>query len=119
MQEQSTLVVGSSSRLWEQVEELVREHLQWFIRSLVEEEVTELLGRKKSARRTAGDAPQRSRNGHGKPRRLARMSGTITVRRPRMRGLAEWFVSRVLSLFQRRTLQVSELLPRCTGRASR
>lgn len=111
MHEQSTLAVGSSSRLWERLEEFVRAHIQRFIQSLVEEEVTELLGRKKSVRRAAVDAPPGSRNGHGKPRRLALMSGTITVRRPRVRGLAERFVSRVLPLFQRRTQQVGELLP--------
>jgi transposase-like protein len=38
--------------------------------------------------------------------------GTITVRRPRVRGLVERFVSRVLPLFKRRTKQVGELLPR-------
>jgi transposase-like protein len=37
--------------------------------------------------------------------------GTITVRRPRLRGLDERFVSRVLPLFQRRTREVGELLP--------
>jgi transposase-like protein len=38
-------------------------------------------------------------------------SGTITVRRPRVRGLVERFESRVLPLFKRRTQQVGELLP--------
>ena len=37
--------------------------------------------------------------------------GTITVRRPRMRGLAARFVSRVLPLFPRRTRVVGALLP--------
>ena len=77
----------------------------------MEEEITALLGRPKSARRGAVDAPQGMRNGYGKARRLSLMSGTITVRRPRVRGLGERFVSRVLPLFQRRTRQVGELLP--------
>jgi hypothetical protein len=51
------------------------------------------------------------RNGDGKPRRLSLTAGTITVRRPRVRGLAERFVSRVLPLFKRRTRTVGELLP--------
>jgi len=51
------------------------------------------------------------RNRYGKARRLSLMSGKITVRRPRVRGLGERFVSRVLPLFQRRTRQVGELLP--------
>jgi hypothetical protein len=36
------------------------------------------------------------RTGYGKPRRLSLTAGPITVRRPRVRGLAERFVSRVL-----------------------
>lgn len=38
-------------------------------------------------------------------------SGTITVRRPRIRDLNERFVSRVLPLFKRQTKEVGELLP--------
>ena len=38
-------------------------------------------------------------------------SGTITVRRPRVRGLEERFESRVLPLFARRTKEIGELLP--------
>ena len=111
MKEQSTTNASGSSSLWERLEEFARDHVQRFIQALLEEEVTELLGRKKSARRVAVDAPLGSRNGHGKPRKLAMTSGTITVRRPRVRGLAERFISRVLPLFQRRTKQVGELLP--------
>lgn len=69
------------------------------------------LGRAKSARRGAVDAPEGYRNGYGKPRKLALTCGTITVQRPRVRGLAERFISRLLPLFQRRTKQVGELLP--------
>lgn len=43
---------------------------------------------------------------------LALTCGTITVQRPRVRGLAERFISRLLPLFQRRTKQVGELLPK-------
>ena len=113
MQEQNTEPVVSSSRLWERGEDFAREHVQRFIQALLEEEVTALVGRATSARRTAVDAPPGYRNGPGKPRRLALTIGTITVCRPRVRGLAERFVSRVLPLFQRRTKQVGELLPRC------
>jgi transposase-like protein len=89
----------------------VREHVQQFIQSLLEEEVTELLGRVKSARRDAVDAAPGYRNGYGKPRHLTLTSGTITVRRPRIRDLNERFVSRVLPLFKRQTKEVGELLP--------
>lgn len=50
-------------------------------------------------------------NGYGKPRRLSLTAGTITVHRPRVRRLAERFVSRVLPLLKRRTREVGERLP--------
>lgn len=111
MEQQSTTYVVPSSDIWERLEAFVREHIQWFIQALLEEEVTALLGRPKSAPRTAVDAPRGMRNGYGKPRRLSLTTGTIIVRRPRVRGLADRFVSRVLPLFTRRTREVSELLP--------
>ena len=89
------------SKTWERLEAFVREHVQQFIQALLEEEVTQLLGRTKSARREAVDAAPGYRNGYGKPRRLTLTSGTITVRRPRVRDLNEGFVSRVLPLFKR------------------
>lgn len=103
--------VGPSSEMWERLEGFVREHIQRFIQTLLEEEVTALLGRPKAARRGAVDAPAGMRNGYGRPRRLSLTAGTITVRRPRVRGLSERFVSRVLPLFKRRTREVGELLP--------
>lgn len=111
MKEQNTPHATASSDLWERLEEFARDHVQRFLQALLEEEVTALLGRKKSARRAALDAPPGSRNGHGTPRKLALTCGTITVRRPRVRGVAERFVSRVLPLFKRRTNQVGDLLP--------
>ena len=93
------------------MEAFARTHVQEFIQQLVEEEVTELLGRPKSARRSVVDALVGARNGRGKPRKLALMNGTITMRRPRVRDLEERFVSRLLPLFQRRTPEVSALLP--------
>jgi len=100
-----------ASSTWERLEDFVRGHVQQFIQSLLEEEVTELLGRTKSARREAVDASPGYRNGYSKPRRLTLTSGTITVRRPRVRDLNERFVSRVLPLFKRQTKEVGELLP--------
>ena len=96
---------------WDTLETFARTHVQAFIQQLLEDEVTALLGRPKSARRTPLDAPVGARNGHGKPRHLALMNGTITVRRPRVRDLEDRFVSRLLPLFQRRTTAVSALLP--------
>jgi len=106
-----TNVPETSSPAWDTLEAFARAQVQGFIQQLLEDEVDELLGRKKSERRAALDAPRGSRNGHGKPRRLALMNGTIRVRRPRVRDVEERFVSRLLPLFQRRTPEVGALLP--------
>lgn len=102
---------AASRPQWETLEAFARTHVRAFIQQLLEDEVTELLGREKSARRAPVDAPRGARNGHGQPRQLALMNGTITVRRPRVRDLEERFVSRLLPLFQRRTPEVAALLP--------
>ena len=61
---------GASSRpMWETLEGMVREKAQEFIQQIMEEEVTELLGREKSERRSTVDSAEGSRNGYGKPRR--------------------------------------------------
>jgi putative transposase len=112
MEQKTPTPPSSSSQMWERLEAFVREQIQRFIQALLEEEVTALVGRPKSARRAAVDAPKGLRNGYGKPRRLTLTAGTITVRRPRVRGLDARFVSRILPLFKRRTREVGELLPR-------
>jgi|SRR5579875_557895 transposase-like protein len=112
MKEQNTAApLSSSQEWWDQLEAFARGHIQRWFQALLEEEVTARLGRKKSERRAAVDAPAGYRNGYGKPRKLAMSCGTITVRRPRVRGLTERFVSRLLPLFKRRTKEVGELLP--------
>jgi putative transposase len=111
VREQSIGTGVESRNLWDQLEEFVRGHIQQFVQRLLVEEVTMRLGRAKSARRVAVDAPEGYRNGYGKPRKVTLTCGTITVRRPRVRNLAERFVSRLLPLFTRRTKQVGELLP--------
>jgi transposase-like protein len=77
MTEQSTTKASGSSSLWERLEEFARDHVQRFIQALLEEEVTELLGREKSVRRAAVDAPRGYRNGYGKARRLKPWRCTI------------------------------------------
>ena len=111
MEQKNTLSEARSSRTGEHLEEFVREHVQRFIQGVLEEEVTTVLARPKSARRETVDAAGGYRNGYGKPRRLSLTSGTITVRRPRVRGLEERFESRVLPLFKRRTREVGILRP--------
>jgi transposase-like protein len=103
---------GRAQRVtWETLEDYVRESVQELIQGLLEQEVTELLGRGKSERRAVVDAAPGYRNGHGKRRRLTLGSGTVRVRRPRVREVEERLESRVLPLFVRRTEQVSDLIP--------
>ena len=109
---EQSIAEGRTSRVvWDNLEEWARKKVQEFVQSLLEEEVTELVGRKKSERRKAVDSPPVYRNGYGKGRRLTLGCGTIRVRRPRVRGLEERFESRVLPLFARRSKGVSELMP--------
>lgn len=96
---------------WDHLEGWVRGKVQDLIQTLLEEEVTELLGRGKSSRRPGMDAPSGYRNGYGKERRLTLSCGTIKVRRPRVRGLEQRLESRVLLLFARRTREVDQLIP--------
>ena len=111
MAEKSTKERFGSRTIWESLEAMARERIQEFVQSLLEEEVTALVGRRKSERREVVDSPSVYRNGHGKPRKLALMGGTIEVRRPRVRGLEQRFESRIVPLFRRRTQEVGELLP--------
>ena len=70
-----------------------------------------MLGRAKSARGSTLDGAPSYRNGYGKPRRLTLSSGTIQVRRPRVRNVEERFESRVLPLFARKSKKVADLIP--------
>lgn len=85
---------------WLALEEHVRGKIQGWIEDLLKEEITELLGRRKSERRSVVDGAVGYRNGYGKPRRISMMAGTVVVKRPRVRGLEERFESRILPLFQ-------------------
>lgn len=111
MEKRNTEVGSPSIPTWDDLESCVRLKMRGWIQDLLSAEVDELLGRAKSQRRQAVDAPPGYRNGYGKPRRITLSNGTITVRRPRVRGLEERFESRLLPLFVRRTPEVNELLP--------
>ena len=50
-------------------------------------------------------------HGYGRARRLTLSSGTIQLRRPRVRDTEEQFESRLLPLFVNRTRKVAELIP--------
>ncbi|MGH8630861.1 MAG: IS256 family transposase [Burkholderiales bacterium] len=111
MRKKSTEMVAASSPTWETLEAFGRQSMQQFLQRVLEEEVDELLARSRYERRAAVDAPVGYRNGFGKSRRLSLSNGTITLRRPRVRGLEERFESRRLPAFQRRTEEVGRLLP--------
>jgi transposase-like protein len=85
----------------------IREHLQY----LLEEEVTEWLGREKSERKGNALEQPGYRNGYGKTRRFTLSTGTVEIRRPRVRDLGERFISKVLPFFKRQTKQVRDLIP--------
>ena len=93
------------------LEEWTRSQVQELMQSVLEEEVTHTLGRVRYERQAPMDAPSGYRNGYGKPRKLSFTSGTIEVKRPRVRGLEERFESAILPLFARRTQEVGQLLP--------
>jgi len=98
---------------YDRLEEYVREHVRGFIQRVLEDEVTQFIGRERYVRRDEQEEEQSKvyRNGYGKPRKVTTSCGTVEVRRPRVRGLDEPFESRVLPLFERRTKEVNELLP--------
>jgi putative transposase len=95
---------------WETLEPFVRVRIQELLQGVLEEEVTEFLGRAPWERQAAVDATG-YRNGYGKPRRLGLSCGTVEVRRPRVRNVEERFESRALPLFKKHTREVGELLP--------
>ena len=111
MRKESTESRSESRPEWEQLEDWVRSQVQRLIQELLEEEVTEFLGRAKSALRSDSDSDTGYRNGYGRARRLTLSSGTIQLRRPRVRDTEEQFESRLLPLFVNRTRKVAELIP--------
>lgn len=112
MKKRITKSLEGSRAVYSELEGYARRKVQEFIQTLLEEEVTEFLGRPKSGRSAAGvDGVRGYRNGYGKARQLALSSGTITLRRPRVRDCEEKFESQVLPLFKRRSAEVGQLLP--------
>lgn len=110
----STEAIESSEVCYATLEQWARGQIQAHLPQLLEEEVTTFLGRGRHKRRgtvSPIDPPAGSRNGYGKLRAFSMLSGTVTVRRPRVRDLAERFESKILPLFTRRTQEVGTLLP--------
>jgi putative transposase len=111
VKEKSTEAVAASSPTWETLEAFARQSMQQLLQRMLEEEVDGVLGRGRYERRDAVDPRLGYRNGFGKPRRLSLSNGTITLRRPRVRGLSARFESRLLPAFKRRTDEVGQVLP--------
>ncbi len=111
MRKQTTETASESRPEWDTLEHWLRDRMQDLVQHVLEEEVTEFLGRAKSARRSDTDNDSGYRNGYARPRKLTLSSGTIQVSRPRVRNTEEKFESRLLPLFTRRTNEVSELIP--------
>ena len=110
MKQQTIGGITASSLTFEGLEPHFRGKIREWMQALLVEEVTEFLGRGKSER---NPVPERKgyRNGYGKERHLTTTMGTVALRRPRVRGLEERFISRLLPLFVRRTREVRDLLP--------
>jgi transposase-like protein len=106
-------IVGSESKgiLYEELEEYARGKIREHLQDLLEQEVTEWLGRKKSERKGNALEQPGYRNGYGKARRFTTRLGTVEIRRPRVRDLGERFKSRLLPLFKRQSKEVRELIP--------
>ena len=114
MRENNTNEQSESRVCYESLEGWAREKMQGWIQDILEQEITDLLRRQKSERRAGHgliDTPLGSRNGHGKPRKMGMMNGTVTVRRPRVRDLEERFESKILPLFKRQSKEVRDMLP--------
>jgi transposase-like protein len=106
-------IVGDESKriFYEELESYalgkIREHLQ----DLLEQEVSEWLGREKSERKVNSLEQPGYRNGYGKKRRFTMSLGTMEIRRPRVRDLGERFISKILPLFKRQSQEVRGLIP--------
>ena len=87
MRESTLESVDLSMPTWDTLEDWARSSIQSLLQDVLEEEVTQLLGRTRYERRSGVDNSQGSRNGHGKTRRVSMMSGTIEVKRPRVQGI--------------------------------
>ena len=111
MSNETIIDISGSRPDWSDLEDWVRIKAQGFIQDILEEEVTEFLGRGKSERRDPVDARPGYRNGYGRERKLTLSCGTIGLRRPRVRDSDDHFESRVLPLFARRSTKIRELIP--------
>jgi putative transposase len=104
---------GSESKeiFYAELEQFAREKIRGHLQDLLEQEVSEWLGREKSERKVKAVEQPGYRNGYGRPRRLTMSLGTLEIQRPRVRDLSERFKSKVVPMFRRQTQEVRELIP--------
>lgn len=104
---------GSESKriFYAELEEYARGKIREHLQDLLEQEVSEWLGRAKSERKAHPLEQPGYRNGYGKGRRFTMSVGTVEIRRPRVRNLDERFKSRILPMFKRQTEAVRALIP--------
>src|SRR6266403_465868 len=103
--------VESKEIFYEEVEGFAREKIREHLQDLLEQEVSEWLGREKSERKVNILEQPGYRNGYGKRRRFTMSLGTMEIQRPRVRDLGERFKSKILPMFKRQSKQVRELIP--------
>ena len=91
MRKQTTETASESRPEWDTLEHWLRDRMQDLVQHVLDEEVTEFLGRAKSARRsdTDNDSGYMYRNGYARPRKLTLSSGTTEVSSPRVRNTEE------------------------------
>jgi putative transposase len=111
MREEHSEKKESKGICYEALEEFAREKIRQHLQYLLEEEITEWLGREKSERKGNALEQPGYRNGYGKRRRFTLSMGTVEIQRPRVRDLGERLVSKVLPFFKRQTKQVRDLIP--------
>jgi putative transposase len=109
MHQRSTHQEQLSIPTWETLHTWLRGRMQELVQWALEAEVTDLLGRVRYQRRAEVDALPGYRNGLEEASQADHARGTVTSRRPRVRGLEERFCSRIPPLFARRAKEVGEL----------
>ena len=85
MKEKHTERIESKGIFYNELEEFDRERIRQHLQDLLEQEVTEWLGREKGKRKVKAKEEPGYRNGYGRPRRFTLSLGTLVVRRPRVR----------------------------------
>ena len=89
---------GSESKeiFYAELEQFAREKIRGHLQDLLEQEVSEWLGREKSERKINAVEQPGYRNGYGRPRRLTMSLGTIEIQRPPVENLSERFTNQFI-----------------------